>query len=183
MTARIRLCFLMLLFGQSALAIMERGDYPWNVKLRSYYDDEMSAELDTVPWLLNLGPTGIRARIYPDKANQLVVKYVFRDPKSPARDLIQAEDVIVGANGRKFKTSHRFGRNLPGGGGWDGPMMNRSIRTSTSTTSTAPRRPLSTSPTPSATRTSSTTPTSRTGMPSSSCMIRRKASAAGARAM
>jgi hypothetical protein len=51
------------------------------------------------------------------------VKYVFQDAKSPAKGLIEIDDIIVGANGQKFKTSHRFGRNLPGGGGWDGPML------------------------------------------------------------
>ena len=83
----------------------------------------MQESLQSIPWLLNLGPTGIRARIYPDKANQLVVKYVFQDKQSPAKGLIQINDIIVGANGKKFKTKHRFGRNLSGGGGWDGPMM------------------------------------------------------------
>ena len=102
---------------------MERGDYPWETKLRSHHDREMEDELGEVKWLLNLGPTGIRARIYPDKANLLVVKYVFQDAKSPAKGLVELEDVIAGANGERFKTSHRFGRNLPGGGGWDGPMM------------------------------------------------------------
>lgn len=117
------LCTLLLiLFGQTASAIMERGDYPWSTKLRCYYDDELQQAIGPA-WLLNLGPTGIRARIYPDKADQLSVKYVFQDGKSPAKGLVEIGDVIVGANGSKFKTSHRFGRNLPGGGGWDGPML------------------------------------------------------------
>ena len=113
----------LILFASLSHAIMERGDYPWGTKLRSWHDDVMNKDLGTTPWLLNLGPTGIRARIYPDKPRHLVVKYVFKDPKSPARDKVWAEDVIVGANGKKFTTEHRFGRNLPGGGGWDGPMM------------------------------------------------------------
>lgn len=121
---RFFLSLLMLcLLSQNASSIMPSGEYPWNVKLRSFYDLEMEKTLKTVPWLLNLGPTGIRARIYPDKANQLVVKYVFQDKQSPAKGLITIGDIIVGANGKKFKTSHRFGRNLKGGGGWDGPMM------------------------------------------------------------
>lgn len=125
-TMIVRVCiFLSLLsvFGGTASAIMESGSYPWESKLRSYYDQEMAEELGEIRWLLNLGPTGIRARIYPDKPDQLAVKYVFQDKLSPARGLIKAGDIIVGANGRKFKTSHRFGRNLRGGGGWDGPMM------------------------------------------------------------
>ena len=74
---------------------MERGDYPWETKLRSYYDKEMAEELGEVRWLLNLGPTGIRARIYPDKPDRLVVKYVFQDAKSPAKGLVRAGDVIA----------------------------------------------------------------------------------------
>lgn len=112
-----------LLLVSGAWAIMERGDYPWSTKLRSYHDREMKSQFPEVPWLLNLGPTGIRARVYNDKANLLVVKYVFQDDLSPAKGKIAIEDVIAGANGKTFTTSHRFGRNLPGGGGWDGPMM------------------------------------------------------------
>lgn len=123
---KIRIFFsllLLCLLSQNASSIMLRGEYPWDVKLRSFYDLEMEKTLKTVPWLLNLGPTGIRARIYPDKPNQLAVKYVFQDKQSPAKGLIEIDDIIVGANGKRFKTSHRFGRNLRGGGGWDGPMM------------------------------------------------------------
>ncbi len=119
--------FFVLLFWGSMMgggnAIMERGDYPWGVKLRSFYDQEMAKDLGDVKWLLNLGPTGIRARIYPNQPKQLVVKYVFQDKDSPAKGLVNAGDIIVGANGKKFKTPCRFGRRLPGGGGWDGPML------------------------------------------------------------
>lgn len=101
---------------------MERGDYPWGTKLRCFYDDELQQAVGPA-WFLNLGPTGIRARIYPDNPKQLAVKYVFQDAKSPAKGLVEIGDIIVGANGTKFKTAHRFGRNLPGGGGWDGPML------------------------------------------------------------
>ncbi|MFM9059130.1 MAG: DUF6288 domain-containing protein [Planctomycetaceae bacterium] len=111
------------LAGRTALAIMERGGYPWNVTLRSFHDDVMKAQCPEGTWLLNLGPTGIRARIYPEKPNVFVVKYVFQDAKSPAKGKVEIGDVIVGANGRTFTTPHRFGRNLPGGGGWDGPLM------------------------------------------------------------
>lgn len=114
---------LLVAVGRHAVAIMPRGDYPWNVTLRSFYDDVMKAQCPEGTWLLNLGPTGIRARIDADKPSLLVVKYVFQDAKSPAKGKVEIDDVIVGANGRKFTTAHRFGRNLPGGGGWDGPMM------------------------------------------------------------
>lgn len=124
MKFRNLLSFILLFFlCQKSSAIMERGDYPWGTDLRSHLDQEMADKLGGVKWLLNLGPTGVRARIYPDKPKQLVVKYVFQDTKSPAKGLVEIEDVIVGANGKRFSTGHRFGRNLPGGGGWDGPMM------------------------------------------------------------
>lgn len=114
----------LVLMASGAQAIMERGEYPWDVELRSFFDRKgPKCDGEKIPWLLNLGPTGIRARIYPDKPKLLVVKYVFEDAKCPAKGKIEIEDVIAGANGKTFKTPHRFGRNLPGGGGWDGPMM------------------------------------------------------------
>ncbi len=109
--------------GHQAGAIMERDGYPWNVTLRSFYDDVMKAQCPDGNWLLNLGPTGIRARIYPDKPQLLVVKYVFQDPKSPAKGKVEIDDVIVGANGRRFATAHRFGRGRGVPGGWDGPLL------------------------------------------------------------
>ncbi|MHC4253206.1 MAG: DUF6288 domain-containing protein, partial [Planctomycetota bacterium] len=118
---------LLLLASQGAHAIMERGDYPWTTKLRSWYDREMKGQVDgfdEVPWLLNLGPTGIRARIYPDRPTQLVVKYVFKDTRSPARGRLMPGDVIVGANGMAFRTAHIFGRRgRARNAGWDGPML------------------------------------------------------------
>lgn len=108
---------------QNASSIMIRGEHPWNVLLRSTEDAEMQKALGKIPMYINLGPTGIRARLNPDKPKQFIVKYVFQDKDSPAKGLINIGDIIVGANGNKFKTAHRFGRNLPGGGGWDGPMM------------------------------------------------------------
>ncbi len=106
-----------------AAAIFEKDGYPWNVSLRSFHDQENQQ------WLLNLGPTGIRARIYPEQPNLLVVKHVFQDAQSPAKGKVNIDDVIVGANGRKFTTAHRFGRGprLPGGGGWDGPLMELAV--------------------------------------------------------
>ena len=90
----VRVFFFVVLFalvGGPVSAIMERGEYPWDTNLRSYYDQEMSKELGEVKWLLNLGPTGIRARIYPDNPDRLVVKYVFQDKNSPAKGLIHSK--------------------------------------------------------------------------------------------
>ncbi len=120
------LCVALLLIAgvvPHAMAIFEKEGYPWNVDLKSFYDQELKQALPDGNWLLNLGPTGIRARIYPERPNLLVVKYVFQDALSPAKGKVAIDDVIAGANGRKFSTPHRFGRNLPAGGGWDGPLM------------------------------------------------------------
>ena len=102
-----------------AMGIMERGNWPWGVELRSFYDDQLGHRM----WFLNLGPTGIRARIFPDNPDRFVVEHVFQDDKSPARGLIEKGDVIVGANGSPFSTNHRFGRRLRMNTGWDGPLL------------------------------------------------------------
>lgn len=114
---------LLCLSFQNVSSIMPSGEHPWNVTLKSEEDAEMEKALGSIPFFLNLGPTGIRAKIEQENPKHLLVKYVFQDKDSPAKGLVQIEDVIVGANGKKFKTEHRFGRNLPDGGGWDGPMM------------------------------------------------------------
>lgn len=113
---------LILSHASKSHAIMESGDWPWGVHLRDaweggsgYYEKYPSA------WFLTLGPTGIKARIYPSNPKWLVVKFVYPDNESPARGLIEIEDVIVGANGKKFTTAHKFGRKNVSG--WDGPLM------------------------------------------------------------
>ncbi len=123
---RMKICLPLLLLSisyQNVTPIMPSGEHPWDVTLKSDEDAEMLKALGSIPFFLNLGPTGIRARIYQENPSHLVVKYVFQDKQSPARGLVNIEDIIIGANGKKFVTAHRFGRNLPGGGGWDGPMM------------------------------------------------------------
>jgi len=99
------------------LGINQRGDQPWNRELRSYYDDVLGFNL----WFLNLGPTGIRARIKPEAPDRFLVEHVFQDDKSPARGLVEEGDLIIGANGQSFETSHRFGHRS-NKRGWDGPM-------------------------------------------------------------
>lgn len=108
----------------------EDANYPWSVSLRSFYDRKGSDNSgDGLPWLLNLGPTGIRARIYPDRPNLLVVKYVFEDAKSPAHGKIKIDDAIAGANGKLFQTKEYhfrkrgLPRNLVSSSGWEGPML------------------------------------------------------------
>jgi hypothetical protein len=103
-------------------AIMLGEGYPWEKKLNSPYDKELSDHYPNGGWFLNLGPTGIRAKITPEKPTQLLVKFVFQDKLSPAKGKVFINDIIVGANGKKFKTPHLFGRR-GNKKGWDGPMM------------------------------------------------------------
>ena len=72
-------------------------------------------------WLINLGITGIRARLNEDAPKQLVVGYVF--PDSPASDLIRPGDVITGVDGQdSFATAHTFGYGMDKFG-YEGPLM------------------------------------------------------------
>lgn len=106
----------------SASAVYEKKDgWPWTLKLHGWHDREVAEELGA-GWFLNLGPTGIRARITQQHPKYLTVKYVFKD--SPANDLIHIDDIIVGANGKTMDVAHKFGRR--GDLGWDGPMVEMS---------------------------------------------------------
>ena len=72
-------------------------------------------------WLINLGITGIRARLDEDAPKQLVVGYVF--PDSPAAGMIRPGDVITGVGGQdSFSRGHTFGYGM-GKFGYEGPLM------------------------------------------------------------
>jgi hypothetical protein len=118
----IRLLRLIALWAVSqipALAVNEKGEWPWNLKLNGWHDREVAEELG-MGWFLNVGPTGIRARITHEYPQYLTVKYVFK--KSPAAGVVAINDIIVGANGKKLTVPHTFGRGSRGRGGWAGPM-------------------------------------------------------------
>jgi len=102
-------------------AVNEKGEWPWNLKLHGWHDREVAEELGA-GWFMNVGPTGIRARITHENPKYLTVKYVFKE--SPAAGLLAIDDVIVGANGKKMNVEHKFGRR--GDKGWDGPMVEMS---------------------------------------------------------
>ena len=102
------------------MAVHEKGDWPWNLKLHGIHDAEVAEELGT-GWFLNVGPTGIRARITHEQPKYLTVKYVFK--KSPAAGLVGIDDIIVGANGKRMNVEHTFGRRYDG---WEGPMLEMS---------------------------------------------------------
>lgn len=108
------------------------GSTPWSWTLGGELDAEVVAALPNESFLLNLGPTGIRGRMYTDPPNgwcvegtkEITVRFVFKN--SPASGKINVGDVIVGANGKLFTKGHMFGRksNDPSAtfAGWDGPM-------------------------------------------------------------
>jgi hypothetical protein len=106
-----------------SLAVNEKGDWPWNLKLHGWHDREVAEELGA-GWFLNVGPTGIRARITHENPKYFTVKYVFR--KSPAHGLIKIDDIIVGANGKRLTVAHTFGRGSRGRGTWEGPLLDMS---------------------------------------------------------
>jgi hypothetical protein len=59
-------------------------------------------------FLVNMGPTGARGIL---KERSYVVKYIFA--KSPAKDLLEIDDEVCGANGKKF-SAHIFGGGYHG---------------------------------------------------------------------
>jgi len=100
-----------------ASAVHEKGDgFPWNVKLHGRHDQPVVDKLGK-GWFLNVGPTGLRARITHEHPAYFTIKFVF--DKSPAAGKIQAGDIVVGANGKIMAAPHQFGRRSPS---WRGPM-------------------------------------------------------------
>ncbi len=108
-----------LLGGTPARAINERAHWPWGVRVRAWQEAEVWEALEK-GWYLNVGPTGIRARITHEHPASFTVRYVFED--SPAHGRIHPGDIIVGANGEVMETPHQFGRGR-GIDGWDGPLV------------------------------------------------------------
>ncbi|MCM8538701.1 MAG: DUF6288 domain-containing protein [Lentisphaeraceae bacterium] len=107
-------------FPLSVCAVYEKqnGDeFPWGMELKGFHDEPVVKKLGK-GFFMNVGPTGIRARITHKHPCYFTVKFVFED--SPAYGKIEAGDIVVGANGKVMKVPHQFGRrNVIG---WDGPM-------------------------------------------------------------
>lgn len=114
-------CIAALTFSTYLFAI-HRGadDLPYSRKVNHPLDQPVNEALNGKSFLMNLGPTGIRARIDPDAPKALKVMYVFQDGDSPAKGLVEPGDMIVGANGKRFQDAHGFHRKR-GGRGWTGP--------------------------------------------------------------
>ena len=67
-------------------------------------------------FLVNMGPTGARGILTKDS---YIVKYVF--PKSPAAGVLEIDDEVYGANGRKFPQHTFGGANIKTG--LEGPLQ------------------------------------------------------------
>jgi hypothetical protein len=92
------------------------------VKSGGRYDVTTKAEPDARAggWFINLGITGARGRMLPAAPRVMEVAYVFED--TPAHGKLKAGDRIVGANGKRFATPHKFGYGMDKFG-YEGPMM------------------------------------------------------------
>jgi len=83
---------------------------PWSQPMTHPADKPLNDKYKGKCFFINLGPTGIRVLIDRKAPTQLLVKYVFQDSFSPARGIVEIGDVIVGANGKMFKTPTVFHR-------------------------------------------------------------------------
>ena len=73
-------------------------------------------------WYINLGITGARAKIPDDQPKVLEVMFVFKDTPAAVAGGLRVGDKIVGVNGRRFTTAHKFGYGVDKFG-YEGPMM------------------------------------------------------------
>ena len=87
---------------------------PWKQKAGSGPDAEVNG------WFYNLGITGIRAELIAKEPKFLLVRHVFDG--SLAAGKVKVGDLVVGANGRAFKTPHRNGYGMEVFGP-DGPLL------------------------------------------------------------
>jgi len=101
-----------------AIHIME-NDHPYGQPMDHALDEPLNTKFNGKAFFMNLGPTGIRARIDPDAPKEFKVQYVFKG--SPADGKINPGDHIVGANGKEFVVAHGFHRKEPTARGWQGP--------------------------------------------------------------
>ncbi|MEM7235284.1 MAG: DUF6288 domain-containing protein, partial [Planctomycetota bacterium] len=92
--------------------------HPWEIQTAA------GPDTTTGGWLINLGVTGIRAKLLPESPRELVVGYVFEE--TPAHGKLQIGDRITGVNGASFSSDHRFGSAVDVAG-YDGPLMDFGI--------------------------------------------------------
>ncbi len=93
---------------------------PWSRKMEHPLDQPVNDDSPDFTFLMNLGPTGIRAMMEPANPKAFKVMFVFQDAMSPAKGKINKGDMIVGANGKDFKDEHGFHRKAANASGWAG---------------------------------------------------------------
>ncbi|MBI1372582.1 MAG: hypothetical protein GC159_07450 [Phycisphaera sp.] len=103
----------------TAVAVYEKsdGDYPWKLPYYGRHDQPIMDKLGG-GFFMNVGPTGLRARITHENPCYFTIKFVFDN--SPAAGKIQPGDIVVGANGHIMNVPHEFGRRTVTG--MVGPM-------------------------------------------------------------
>jgi hypothetical protein len=98
-----------LLLAAPALAIKDpENQGRWNKPCERGPDAEVPG------FLVNMGPTGARGIL---TERSYIVKHIFK--KSPAGELLQLDDEVIGANGKRF-SAHTFGG---GSHGIEGPLQ------------------------------------------------------------
>jgi hypothetical protein len=118
---------IVLIICHTALAIHQGGTedghlLPYSQQMTHPLDDPINRALSNKSFMMNLGPTGIRADIRPEYPKAFKVKFVFQDNHSPAKGLIKPGDMIIGVGGKEFNVPHKFHRKK-GGRGWPGPPL------------------------------------------------------------
>jgi hypothetical protein len=104
------------------LVVTEDGkQMPWVMPMEHPLDQPVNEASPDFSFLMNLGPTGIRAMIEPENPKAFKVMFVFQDAMSPAKGKINKGDIILGANGKDFQDAHGFHRRQAGASGWVGP--------------------------------------------------------------
>jgi len=97
-----------------AMALRDGDGATWSKTTSTGPDAEVPG------WYINLGITGARAKIPDDQPKVLEVMYVFKD--TPAAGWLRVGDKIIGVNGKRFATAHKFGYGVDKFG-YEGPMM------------------------------------------------------------
>jgi len=77
------------------------GNIPWSFTASSGPDAPVGG------WWYNLGITGMRVELMPQRPKHLLVQYVF--PSSPAHGIVQVGDILTGAGGQPFVEDHQDG--------------------------------------------------------------------------
>ena len=96
--------------GQVSAVKNEENQGRWNKPAKTGPDAEVPG------FLINMGPTGARGIL---KERSYIVRYIF--PKSPASEVLQLDDEVYGANGKKFSKHTFAGTNIKIG--MEGPLQ------------------------------------------------------------